>query len=152
MCRVRLVSLAAQKFVAEVTHDALQLWKQQRQAPQQKLREQGIDPKDRRPVLSMEHVANALQEVASALRTLLIYMHYTGCKSAYGILLVAPACHTAAHANSSLQFCAEACHVSPIAQWADAGSPHGIFVSLQYGLDAQRPPYFANETALATRS
>ena len=71
MCRVRLVSLAAQKFVAEVTHDALQLWKQQRQAPQQKLREQGIDPKDRRPVLSMEHVANALQEVASALRTLL---------------------------------------------------------------------------------
>ena len=102
MCRVRLVSLAAQKFVAEVTHDALQLWKQQRQAPQQKLREQGIDPKDRRPVLSMEYVANALQEVASALRTLLMGMQQEGCKSAYGMLLLRPACSTMTHATGPL--------------------------------------------------
>lgn len=58
----RLVSLAAQKFVAGIANDALELQKQKRTAPQQKLKDQGYNIKDKRHVLSMLEVAEALQE------------------------------------------------------------------------------------------
>ena len=63
VCRTRLVSLAAQKFVTGIAVDALELQKQKRTAPQQKLKDQGYNIKDKRHVLSMVEIAEALQEV-----------------------------------------------------------------------------------------
>lgn len=58
-----MVSLAAQKFVTGIAVDALELQKQKRTAPQQKLKDQGYNIKDKRHVLSMVEIAEALQEV-----------------------------------------------------------------------------------------
>jgi len=57
------VSLAAQNFAASIINDSLQLQKQKTKAPQQRLKEQGYNVKDKQHVLSMVEVAEALQEV-----------------------------------------------------------------------------------------
>lgn len=62
-CRTRLVSLAAQNFTASIINDALQLQKQKLKTPQKVLKEQGYNLKDKRLVLTMAEVAQALQEV-----------------------------------------------------------------------------------------
>ncbi|KAK9829963.1 hypothetical protein WJX72_008918 [[Myrmecia] bisecta] len=59
---VRLVSLAAQKFLRDVTHDALQIRKRRLSAPAQRLKEQGMNPKDDRAVLTIDDLSDALQE------------------------------------------------------------------------------------------
>ncbi|KAL3137887.1 hypothetical protein ABBQ38_005139 [Trebouxia sp. C0009 RCD-2024] len=58
----RLVSIAAQKFVASIIQDSLELQKQKRTAPQQQLKEQGYNIKDKRLILSPVEIAEALQE------------------------------------------------------------------------------------------
>ena len=63
--RLRLVSLAAQKFLANVSHESLQIYKQRRRQTQARLKEQGL--KDQKVVLTMEDTAVALQEVRSLL-------------------------------------------------------------------------------------
>ncbi|KAL3150525.1 hypothetical protein ABBQ32_000342 [Trebouxia sp. C0010 RCD-2024] len=60
--RTRLVSIAAQKFVASIIQDSLELQKQKRTAPQQRLKEQGYNIKDKRLILSPVELAEALQE------------------------------------------------------------------------------------------
>ncbi len=57
------MSLAAQNFAASIINDSLQLQKQKTKAPQQRLKEQGYNVKDKQHVLSMVEVAEALQEV-----------------------------------------------------------------------------------------
>ena len=49
--------------MAGITNDALELQKQKRTAPQQKLKEQGYNIKDKRHVMSMVEITEALQEV-----------------------------------------------------------------------------------------
>lgn len=61
------MSLAAQNFTASIIHDSLELQKQKRTAPQQRLKDQGYNVKDKRLVLSMGEVAEALQEVRNAM-------------------------------------------------------------------------------------
>ena len=61
--RVRLVSLAAQGFLAGVTHDALQVHKRRKQASAWRQKELGYNAKDQRLVLAAEDVAEALKEV-----------------------------------------------------------------------------------------
>lgn len=65
-----MVSLAAQKFVTGIANDALELQKQKRTAPQQKLKDQGYNIKDKRHVLSMVEIAEALQEVSMRYRAI----------------------------------------------------------------------------------
>ena len=67
--RLRLVSLAAQKFLANVSHESLQIYKQRRRQTQARLKEQGL--KDQKVVLTMEDTAVTLQEVRS-----LLVLHY----------------------------------------------------------------------------
>ncbi len=57
------MSLAAQKFVSDVAHDALQIHKRKRAAPQQRLKDEGYSVKDKRLVLTTEDLSDALQEV-----------------------------------------------------------------------------------------
>lgn len=60
-CRMRLISLAAQKFVANVSDDSLGIYKQRRHSTLARLKEQGL--KDQKTVLTLEDTAVALQEV-----------------------------------------------------------------------------------------
>lgn len=63
-CRsVRLVSLAAQRFVAQVLEEAMQAHKHRQLAPAAKLKEQGWDPRDKRELLQAEDLVKALEEV-----------------------------------------------------------------------------------------
>lgn len=64
--RVRLVSLAAQSFLAGVTHDALQVAKRRKQASAWRQKELGYNARDQRLVLTSEDVAEALKEVKHA--------------------------------------------------------------------------------------
>jgi len=59
--RVRLVSLAAQKFVAEAAHDARQAHARRQKQPAARLKETGYTARDKRPVLTSEDLAEALQ-------------------------------------------------------------------------------------------
>jgi len=61
-CRQRFVSLAAQKFIANISHDSLQIYKHRRKQAAVRLKEQGL--KDQTVVLMTEDLAEALQEVA----------------------------------------------------------------------------------------
>lgn len=60
---VRLVSLAAQNFLAGVTNDALQVHKRRKQASTWRQKELGYNAKDQRLVLATEDVAEALKEL-----------------------------------------------------------------------------------------
>lgn len=60
--RVRLVSLAAQKFVAEAAHDAKQAHARRQKQPVARLKEAGYTARDKRPVLTSEDLAEALQQ------------------------------------------------------------------------------------------
>ena len=53
--------MAAQKFIASISHDSLQICKHRRKQAGARLKEQGL--KDQAPVLMMEDLAEALQEV-----------------------------------------------------------------------------------------
>lgn len=66
-CRLRLVSVAAQHFVAAVLDEAINLGKRRRMAPAQHLRNEGHNPRDRRQILSSEDLGEALQEVRRGL-------------------------------------------------------------------------------------
>lgn len=60
-CRVRLVSLVAQKFIAAAIDDALQIHKRKKMAPVSRLKEQGYTAADKhRLVLETEDLAEAL--------------------------------------------------------------------------------------------
>eukprot|EP00887_Chlorella_sp_A99_P000502 scaffold17.g502.t1 len=59
---LRLVSVAAQKFAAGVLDEAVNVAKRKRLAPAAHLRAQGMDPKDRRVVLTTEDLTEALQD------------------------------------------------------------------------------------------
>lgn len=61
LCRQRFVSLAAQKFIAGISHDSLQIYKQRRKQTQARLKDQGL--KDQKNTLMTEDLAEALQEV-----------------------------------------------------------------------------------------
>lgn len=74
-CRTRLVSLASQSFIASIVHDSLELQKQARTAPQQKLKDQGYNIKDKRFVLSMVDVSEALQQVLTLIKHKVIIQH-----------------------------------------------------------------------------
>jgi len=59
----RFVSLAAQRFIASISHDSLQICRHRRDQPAARLKEQGFkDTKAQAPVLMMEDLAEALQE------------------------------------------------------------------------------------------
>ena len=58
------MSLAAQKFIANITHDSLQIYKQRRKQTLARLKEQGL--KDQKTTLLTEDLAEALQEVYSS--------------------------------------------------------------------------------------
>lgn len=60
---MRLVSLAAQRFVAQVLEEARQAHKHRQLAPAAKLKEQGWDPRDKRELLQTEDLVKALEEV-----------------------------------------------------------------------------------------
>lgn len=63
LCSVRLMTLAAQRFIAGTLHDAMQVYaRRQKQAPA-RLKDAGYDIKDKRPVLLTEDLAEALAEV-----------------------------------------------------------------------------------------
>jgi transcription initiation factor TFIID subunit 10 len=60
---VRLVSLAAQNFLAGVINDTLQVQKRRKQASAWRQKELGYNAKDQRLVLTTEDVAEALKEL-----------------------------------------------------------------------------------------
>jgi hypothetical protein len=62
---VRLISLAAQRFVAATLHDAMQVYARRQKQTPARLKEAGYDLKDKRPVLLTEDLAEALAEVRS---------------------------------------------------------------------------------------
>lgn len=66
---VRLVSVAAQRFIALATNDALQVCKRRRLAPAKELRERGFDPRDKRLILAMEDLAAALEDYGVNLKS-----------------------------------------------------------------------------------
>lgn len=66
---VRLVSVAAQRFVALATNDALQVCKRRRLASAKELRERGFDPRDKKLALTMEDLAVALEDYGVNLKT-----------------------------------------------------------------------------------
>lgn len=70
LCRVRLVSLAAQRFVASVLDEAVNVHKRKKQAPVQHRKAEGYNVKDSRCVLSTEDLAEALKDVSGMLGTL----------------------------------------------------------------------------------
>lgn len=55
------MSLAAQKFIAGISHDSLQIYKQRRKQSLARLKDQGL--KDQNATLFTEDLAEALQEV-----------------------------------------------------------------------------------------
>ena len=55
------MSLAAQKFIAGISHDSLQIYKQRRKQTLARLKDQGL--KDQKATLFTEDLAEALQEV-----------------------------------------------------------------------------------------
>ncbi|PRW45195.1 zinc phosphodiesterase ELAC 2-like isoform X2 [Chlorella sorokiniana] len=57
-----MVSLAAQRFIAQVLEEAHNTHKLRQMAPAAKLKEQGFDPKDKRDMLSVEDLVKALGE------------------------------------------------------------------------------------------
>ena len=61
--RVRLVSLAAQKFIAGALHDAAQVRARRLKQAPARLKEAGWEPKDKRATLLTEDLAQALAEV-----------------------------------------------------------------------------------------
>lgn len=61
--RLRLVSLATQRFLASILDEAINIHKRRRLAPAAQLRADGHDPRDKRVVLSTEELAEALKEV-----------------------------------------------------------------------------------------
>ena len=63
-CRVRLLSLAAQRFIATALHDAMQIQAKRQKQPSAQLKGAGHDVKDKRPTLTLEDLAQALQEVS----------------------------------------------------------------------------------------
>lgn len=65
-CRVRLMSLAAQRFIATALNDAMQIQAKRQKQPSAQLKDAGHDIKDKRPTLTTEDLAQALQEVCSA--------------------------------------------------------------------------------------
>ena len=62
-CRVRLMSLAAQRFIATALNDAMQIQAKRQKQPSAQLKDAGHDIKDKRPTLTIEDLAQALQEV-----------------------------------------------------------------------------------------
>eukprot|EP00963_Diacronema_lutheri_P011857 scaffold1499_cov318-Pavlova_lutheri.AAC.6 len=66
---VRLVSVAAQRFVALATNDALQVCKRRKLASAKELRERGFDPRDKKLALTMEDLAVALEDYGVNLKT-----------------------------------------------------------------------------------
>ena len=62
-CRVRLISLAAQRFIATALHDAMQIQAKRQKQPSAQLKDTGHDMRDKRPTLTLEDLAQALQEV-----------------------------------------------------------------------------------------
>ncbi len=63
-CRVRLLSLAAQRFIATALHDAMQIQAKRQKQPSAQLKGAGHDVKDKRSTLTLEDLAQALQEVS----------------------------------------------------------------------------------------
>lgn len=66
---LRVISIAAQRFVAGVVNDSLQLSKRRRLTSTAKLREQGYNPKDKRLVLTPDDLSVALREYGVNLRS-----------------------------------------------------------------------------------
>lgn len=64
-CRVRLLSLAAQRFIATALHDAMQIQAKRQKQPSAQLKGAGHELKDKRLTLTIEDLAQALQEVCS---------------------------------------------------------------------------------------
>ncbi len=60
---LRLVSLAAQKFLAGVLDEAVNVHKRRKLAPAQHLKAEGYNVKDKRVVLITEDLSEALKEV-----------------------------------------------------------------------------------------
>ncbi|CAL5224758.1 g7495 [Coccomyxa viridis] len=59
---VRLLSLAAQRFIATALNDAMQIQAKRQKQPSAQLKDAGHDIKDKRPTLTIEDLAQALQE------------------------------------------------------------------------------------------
>ncbi|KDD72778.1 hypothetical protein H632_c2912p0, partial [Helicosporidium sp. ATCC 50920] len=79
---LRLVSVAAQHFVAAVLDEAINLGKRRRMAPAQHLRNEGHNPRDRRQILSSEDLGEALQEYGVAAQPAPFYLDTTAKKAA----------------------------------------------------------------------
>lgn len=58
----RLISLATQKFISQIADDARQCAIRRSEMSAKEKRERGIDPKDKRVVLTMEDLSAALGE------------------------------------------------------------------------------------------
>ncbi|CAK0787889.1 hypothetical protein CVIRNUC_011111 [Coccomyxa viridis] len=59
---VRLLSLASQRFIATALHDAMQIQARRLKQPAAQLKGAGHDIKDKRSTLTIEDLAQALQE------------------------------------------------------------------------------------------
>ncbi|PSC70841.1 Transcription initiation factor TFIID subunit 10 [Micractinium conductrix] len=59
---VRFISIAAQRFLAQVLEEAHNAHKLRQMAPAPKLKEAGYDPRDRRDLLTTEDLIKALDE------------------------------------------------------------------------------------------
>ncbi|KAL4448144.1 hypothetical protein ABPG75_005363 [Micractinium tetrahymenae] len=59
---VRLISVAAQRFLAQVLEEAHNVHKLRQMAPAAKLKEAGYDPKDKRELLTTEDLVKACEE------------------------------------------------------------------------------------------
>jgi hypothetical protein len=66
--RTRLVSVAAQRFVAGVLDEALNVHKRRKMGPVAHLKAEGFDARDKRLVLTTEDLAEALREARAAAR------------------------------------------------------------------------------------
>ena len=58
----RLISLATQKFISQIADDARQCATRRSEMSAKEKRERGIDPKDKRVVLTMDDLSAALGE------------------------------------------------------------------------------------------
>ena len=60
---MRLLSLASQRFISTALHDAMQIQARRLKQPAAQLKGAGHDLKDKRSTLTIEDLAQALQEV-----------------------------------------------------------------------------------------
>lgn len=78
---LRLISVATQRFAAEILDDCLQICKTRRQIPAARLKEAGFNPKDKRVTLTTEILSQVLQEYGITVKHNMYHVEGTDPKS-----------------------------------------------------------------------